>query len=106
MVLLCHLKWQELWHLTEILTLLFFIILCIILIFFKYGCRIKTLVLFPVLMIGFALARPVIVMDQPQWPLIFNTESGGKYFHVTNIALACLAISLISVLPKYKNFTL
>ncbi|WP_215846314.1 hypothetical protein [Candidatus Pantoea bituminis] len=74
--------------------------------FFKYGCRIKTLVLFPVLMIGFALARPVNVMDQPQWPLIFNTESGGKYFHVTNIALACLAISLISVLPKYKNFTL
>lgn len=85
-----------------------FIILCIILIFsfFKYGWRIKTLVLFPVLMIGFALARPVIAMDQPQWPLIFNTESGERYFYVTNIALASLAISLISVLPKYKNFTL
>lgn len=81
-----------------------FIILCVGLIFafFKYGWRVKCLILFPLLMIGFALKSPVIVIGQPQWPLIFNTESGERYFYVTNIALACLVISLVSSFNKYR----
>lgn len=81
-----------------------FIILCagLIFSFFKYDWRIKCLILFPVLMIGFALKSPVIAIGQPQWPLIFNTESGERYFYVTNIALACLAVSFVSSLSKYR----
>ncbi|MGK3114145.1 glucosyl transferase [Candidatus Pantoea formicae] len=81
-----------------------FIILCIGLIFafFRYGWRVKCLILFPLLMIGFALKSPVIAIGQPQWPLIFNTESGERYFYVTNIALACLAIVLASSITKFR----
>ena len=82
-----------------------FIILCIGLMFafFRYGWRIKCLILFPLLMIGFALKSPVIAIGQPQWPLILNTESGERYFYVTNIALACLAISFVSSLSKFRT---
>ncbi|WP_210081859.1 glucosyl transferase [Pantoea endophytica] len=78
--------------------------LCIALLFgfMKYDWRIKSLILFPVLMIGFALARPVIALDQPQWPLIFTTESGERYFYVTNIALASLVIVLISRIQNLR----
>jgi len=80
------------------------IILCVGLMFafFKYGWRIKCLILFPLLMIGFALKSPVIAIGQPQWPLIFNTESGERYFYVTNLALACLAICFVSSLRKFR----
>lgn len=82
--------------------IILFCSLCIALIysFIKYEWRIKSLILFPVLMIGFALARPVISLDQTQWPLIFTTDSGERYFYVTNIALTTLLISLIS---RIKN---
>lgn len=81
-----------------------FIILCVVLLFafFRYGWRVKCLILFPLLMIGFALKSPVIAIGQPQWPLIFNTESGERYFYVTNIALACLAIALASSITKIR----
>lgn len=81
-----------------------FIIFCVGLIFafFKYEWRVKCLILFPLLMIGFALKSPVIAIGQPQWPLIFNTESGERYFYVTNIAMACLAISLVSSIGKFR----
>jgi hypothetical protein len=85
-----------------------FVILCagLIFAFFKYGWRVRCLILFPLLMIGFALKSPVIAIGQPQWPLIFNTESGERYFYVTNIAIACLAISWVSSLRKFKVTTL
>lgn len=81
-----------------------FIALCAALIFafMKYDWRIKCVILFPVLMIGFALKSPVIALGQPQWPLIFNSESGERYFYVTNIALACLAIALVSSITKFR----
>jgi hypothetical protein len=71
--------------------------------FIKYGWRVKSIILFPVLMIGFALARPLISPDQPQWPVAFNSEAGERYFYVTNVALACLAIALVSVTPRMKT---
>lgn len=85
-----------------------FVTLCAVLIvaFLKSGWRVKSLILFPVLMIGFALAKPVIANDQPQWPLVFNTESGERYFYVTNIALACLALGLISKIGHYSKYVL
>ena len=84
------------------------IALCTTLIFafLKYNWRIKCLILFPALMIGFALKSPVIAIGQPQWPLIFETESGERYFYVTNIALACLAIAITSSLSKFRNIVL
>jgi hypothetical protein len=85
-----------------------FVALCAALIvaFLKSGWRVKSLILFPVLMIGFALAKPVIANDQPQWPLVFNTESGERYFYVTNIALACLALGLVSKMGNYSKYVL
>jgi hypothetical protein len=87
------------------INLVVFVVLCVFLTvaFIKFGWRIKSLVLFPVLMIGFALARPVVALDQPQWPIIFNTEGVERYFYVTNVAIACLVISLTSIVPKHKS---
>ncbi|WP_081692762.1 glucosyl transferase [Pantoea sp. AS-PWVM4] len=84
---------------------LLFIALSIILIFsfIKYGWRVKSIILFPVLMIGFALAKPLISVDQPQWPVAFNSEAGERYFYVTNVALACLATALVSILPRMRT---
>ncbi len=85
-----------------------FILLCgsLLFAFIKFGWKTKSLILFPLLMIGFALARPVIAIDQPQWPLAITSESGERYFYVTNIALACLFIGLLSFSAKHNKMLL
>lgn len=82
--------------------LLIILLSALIVSFVKCDWRIKCLVLFPSLMIGFALKSPVIVDNQPQWPAIFNTEGGERYFYVTNLALACLVISLTAYFKKLR----
>ncbi|EFU8350211.1 hypothetical protein K5Z67_000660 [Escherichia coli] len=55
----------------------------------------KALVIFPYLMLGFALARPVIARDQPQWPLL-QIGPGQRYFVIP-------AIFWVSILLAFTN---
>ncbi|KAA6002035.1 glucosyl transferase [Pantoea sp. ARC270] len=52
----------------------------------KSGWRYKSILLFPSLMLGFALAKPMMSMTDPQWPLFLSPLGGERYFFVTNIA--------------------
>lgn len=63
--------------------------------------RVKISVIFPVLMIGFALAKPMMSITNPQWP-VFLLGAGERYFFVTNFALACFILLAISKAKKFS----
>ena len=65
------------------------------------GWRYQILALFPVLMLGFALAKPMVSMTEPQWPPILATAAGERYFFVTNFFLFCHVLYLVSLLGRF-----
>jgi hypothetical protein len=86
----------------------------------KSGWRYKSILLLPSLILGFGLARPMMSMTDPQWPLFLTPSGGDRYFFVTNVAFFCfitflagrtkkpiLALLLLNILmtPIYvRNF--
>lgn len=70
--------------------------------FVKSGWRFKVALIFPVLMIGFALAKPMMSITDPQWPVFFGPVNGQRYFFVTNFAFYCFVLFLISKI-SFKN---
>lgn len=68
--------------------------------FFKGGWRFKSAALFPVLMIGFALAKPMMSLDQPQWPTLLIPGGGERYFFITNFAFFCLLLFVVNKLSR------
>lgn len=66
----------------------------------KSGWRYKSILLFPSLMLGFALAKPMMSMTDPQWPLFLSPLGGERYFFVTNIAFFCFITFMISRTKK------
>ncbi|MGC0826459.1 glucosyl transferase [Pantoea agglomerans] len=62
----------------------------------KSGWRYKSILLFPSLMLGFALAKPMMSMTDPQWPLFLSPLGGERYFFVTNIAFFCFITFIAS----------
>lgn len=66
----------------------------------------KICFLFPLLMIGFALAKPMIASSGEQWPLLLFPGTGGRYFYVTNIFLFALLLYIVSQLGKYDKYIL
>ena len=81
--------------------LLFVSLIALVSLFFlKSGWRFKAASLFPILMIGFALAKPMMSLDQPQWPTFLIPGGGERYFFITNFALFCLMLFVISRLAS------
>lgn len=77
--------------------LLFIALFVLVLIcFFRCGWRFKSAALFPVLMIGFALAKPMMSLDQPQWPTLLIPGGGERYFFITNFAFFCLLLFVLN----------
>nr|DAM64850.1 MAG TPA: hypothetical protein [Caudoviricetes sp.] len=76
------------------------IILSILYYAIKSGWRYKSILLFPSLMLGFALAKPMMSMTDPQWPLFLSPPGGERYFFVTNIAFFCFITFLASRTKK------
>lgn len=70
---------------------------------FRYGWRYQILVLFPILMIGFALAKPMISLTEPQWPVLLKAGAGERYFFVTNFFMFCHVVFLISRLGRFAH---
>jgi len=70
----------------------------------KGGWRMAIFIGFAALMIGFALAKPQITVDQAQLPLLINSHVGGRYFIVTNIVwVGCLVFIISRQRPLLKN---
>lgn len=68
--------------------------------FIKGDWRAKAIVIYPVLMLGFALAMPMIHSTLPQWPFI-EYGAGQRYFLVPNIFW--VAIILLSASKAGKK---
>lgn len=63
---------------------------------YKSGWRFLALLIFPVLMISFGLAKPMMSMQDPQWPLFLTPDTGERYFFVTNVAFYSFVLFIIS----------
>jgi hypothetical protein len=66
----------------------------------RNGWRYQILALFPVLMLGFALAKPMVSLTEPQWPPIL-AGAAERYFFVTNFFLFCHVLYLVSLLGRF-----
>lgn len=66
----------------------------------KSGWRYWSILLFPSLLLGFALAKPMMSLTDPQWPLFLSPLGGERYFFVTNIAFFCFIVFLASRTKK------
>lgn len=56
----------------------------IILSFVKGSKNLRICLLFPVIMIGFSLAKPMMAANTEQWPIFLLPGAGQRYFIVTN----------------------
>jgi len=65
--------------------------------------RVKISILFPVLMLSFALAKPMISDTQPQWPPMINTAGGERYFYLPNIFYFSFLLLIVSHLRNFKK---
>ncbi|RUR42376.1 glucosyl transferase [Vreelandella populi] len=96
-----HHVWQMAW-----LNLFVTLISCGLLsyVLLKGGWRMAIFIGFSALMIGFALAKPMISLDQAQLPILINGNVGGRYFIVTNIVwVACLVFIISRQRVLLKN---
>lgn len=82
------------------------LVLTMICLLWKSDWRYKSAVLFPVLMLGFALAKPMISLDQPQWPPLLVPGVGERYFFITNFSFFCLILFVVNKISKGSNIPL
>lgn len=73
--------------------------------FIRTGWRYKVAFIFPTLMFSFALAKPMMSITDPQWPVFFTPGSGERYFFVTNFAFFCFVLFMIHRIGKFGKFT-
>ena len=61
------------------------------------------MVIFPALMIGFALAKPMISNTEPQWPIIM---SGGaeRYFVIPNVFWVSILLSFLGGFNSWSKY--
>lgn len=85
------------------ITIFILLALMIVFLFLCSGWRFKSASLFPVLMIGFALAKPMMSLDQPQWPTLLIPGGGERYFFITNFAFFCMILFITNHLDRTSN---
>ncbi|WP_342753729.1 glucosyl transferase [Pantoea sp. MBD-2R] len=74
--------------------------------FIRSDWRFKAACLLPILMIGFALAKPMMSPTEPQWPVFLMGGAGERYFFVTNFSLFCFILFMLSKVDKYSKIIL
>ncbi|PYG50412.1 hypothetical protein DEU53_102376 [Pantoea sp. AG1095] len=89
----------------ELLRSLLFIVLVLPILYFTFkgSWRFRTAALFPILMFGFALAKPMMSTTDPQWPVFLGPDNGKRYFIVTNFAFFCLVLYMADKVKILKN---
>lgn len=87
----------------NILNLVLFFVLSftVVVLFIRFGWRVRVAILFPLLLISFALAKPMMSTEGPQWPL-FLSGGGERYFFITNFAFFCMIVFIISRIKAGK----
>lgn len=90
------------------LSLAFFILFMIPTMYFfvRAGWRYKVAFIFPALMFSFALAKPMMSITDPQWPIFFTPGSGERYFFVTNFAFFCFILYLLHKTGRFAKIAL
>ncbi len=99
------------WEPGQVATIIFVLSNLAAILYFAFAgsWRVKISIIFPVLMLSFALAKPMISNTQPQWPPMINTAGGGRYFYVPDIfyfAFLLLVVSNLRNSKKIENFIL
>jgi hypothetical protein len=61
----------------------------------RSGWRFRISALFPVLVIAFSLASPMMSLDKPQWPIFLNAGTGERYFFISNFSFFCMLLYLV-----------
>jgi hypothetical protein len=74
--------------------------------FVTSGWRFRAISIFPIIMIGFALAKPMVSVTEAQWPPILTPGVGERYFFITNFCFFLFVLFLIDKLSIYKNIVL
>ncbi|ASO98880.1 TPA: glucosyl transferase [Enterobacter hormaechei] len=97
-------KTIELWNsgiYNYVICLISIAIICCVLI--KGTWREWSMVIFPALMIGFALAKPMISNTEPQWSIIM---SGGaeRYFVIPNVFWASILLSFLGGFNSWSKY--
>ena len=64
--------------------------------FVRGGWRFKTAAVFPIFMLAAALAKPMVSLTDPQWPVLLLPSSGDRYFIVTNVLFFCFVVYLFN----------
>ncbi|WP_215846319.1 glucosyl transferase [Candidatus Pantoea bituminis] len=84
---------------------LLFVIFSIPFLYFliRGGWRFRAAAIFPVMMFGFALAKPMMSITDPQWPVFFGPGNGERYFFVTNFAFFCFILFIVSKITKGQD---
>lgn len=74
----------------------------LLLLFLYQGWRVRSSIIFFLLILGCSLAKPMMSIDQPQWPLFLVAGLGERYFFTTNFAFFCMLLLLISFIRRGK----
>ena len=91
----------------DVVNIVSLIVLIIIMtvMFIKGGRNLRVCLLFPVIMIGFSLARPMMANEAEQWPVFLIPGAGQRYFIVTNIFFFAFALYVLSKLTRGKSIS-
>lgn len=97
---------QALWLVDNIPLMMFMFFSFIVVFVFALFKKNKYLIILsplPILMITFALAKPMMSNIDPQWPKFLIPGSGDRYFFITNVFFFAFIIYLISLVGKFSN---
>ncbi|EPN8565025.1 hypothetical protein ACT35X_002863 [Enterobacter hormaechei] len=62
-----------------------------------------SMIIFPVLMLGFALAKPMISNNEPQWPIIM-TGGAERYFVIPNVFWVAILLTFIGMAGNASKY--
>lgn len=64
------------------------------------GWKFRAAAIFPIIMLGFALAKPMVTLTDSAWEIMLIPGSGQRYFFITNFAFFCLILyALYKIMP-------
>lgn len=93
-------------ELTTINIISFIMIIALFIMLFVKGSKtFRVCLLFPVIMIGFSLARPMMANAAEQWPVFLIPGAGQRYFIVTNIFFFAFVLYVLNKLTHGKPIT-
>ncbi|WP_106478096.1 glucosyl transferase [Phytohalomonas tamaricis] len=75
---------------------------------FKSEWRFKAAVIFPIVMIGFALSKPMVTPSEPLtlWEIMLIPLAGQRYFFITNFAFFCFLLYAVHKIGVKTNLML